>query len=59
MTDDLAARRTRNQPRPSRAVLSINAEGNVELDDPSIDGVLVWPRSAARDIALHILRLTR
>lgn len=59
MIDELAQRRTRNQPRPDRAVLSVNADGDVELDDPQIDGVLVWPRSAARDMALHILRLTR
>lgn len=26
MTDELAQRRARNQPRPSRAVLSVNAE---------------------------------
>ena len=57
--DELAQRRARKHPAPPRATLSVNAEGDIELDDPSIDGVLVWPRSAARDLALHILRLTR
>ncbi len=57
--DELAQRRARNQPRPARATLSVNADGDIELDDPQIDGVLVWKRGAARDMALHILRLTR
>lgn len=59
MIDELAQRRSRNHLAPSKATLSVNADGDIELDDPRLDGVLVWPRSAARDIALHILRLTR
>jgi hypothetical protein len=59
MIDELAQRRARRHPAPARATLRRLPDGSIELDDPSLDSVLVWPRSAARDMARQILRLTR